>query len=115
MDRLYIRMRDLSGGRSPDANPDDVGYYTLLDLGDLSAKAFGKPFAEWLLRTVEPRSLLFELAKDSGVVLLPGTGFGGLTPAGRVSLANLNETDYAKIGKAARALIERYYLKFNSN
>lgn len=100
-------------GVAPDPNPNDVGYYTLLDLGDLSEKAFGKPFSDWLLKTVEPRSLLFELAEESGVVLLPGGGFGAQTPAGRVSLANLNEADYAKIGKAARALIEKYYKKFD--
>lgn len=99
-------------GVAPDPNPDDVGYYTLLDLADLSGKAFGKPFADWLLKTVEPRSLLFELAQDAGVVLLPGGGFGAVAPAGRVSLANLNEADYAKIGKAARALIEKYHMQF---
>ncbi|MNX51480.1 Bifunctional aspartate aminotransferase and L-aspartate beta-decarboxylase [compost metagenome] len=99
-------------GVAPDPNPNDVGYYTLLDLGDLSEKAFGKPFSDWLLKTIEPRSLLFELAEESGVVLLPGGGFGARTPAGRVSLANLNEADYAKIGKATRALIEKYYKRF---
>lgn len=99
-------------GVAPDPNPDDVGYYTLLDLSDLSAKAFGKDFADWLLKTVQPRELLFELAQESGVVLLPGGGFGALAPAGRVSLANLNEADYMKIGKAARSLIERYHDQF---
>ncbi|MNE23745.1 Bifunctional aspartate aminotransferase and L-aspartate beta-decarboxylase [compost metagenome] len=99
-------------GVAPDPNPNDVGYYTLLDLGDLSEKAFGKPFSDWLLKTIEPRSLLFELAEESGVVLLPGGGFGARTPAGRVSLANLNAADYAKIGKATRALIEKYYKRF---
>jgi aspartate 4-decarboxylase len=99
-------------GESPDPNPDDVGYYTLLDLSDLSEKAFGKPFVDWLLKTVDPRALLFELANKEGVVLLPGGGFGATSPAGRVSLANLNEVDYMKIGRAARALIEEYHAKF---
>jgi aspartate 4-decarboxylase len=99
-------------GVAPDPNPNDVGYYTLLDLADLSGKAFGKPFAKWLLKNVEPRSLLFELAQESGVVLLPGGGFGAQQPAGRVSLANLNEADYAKIGKAARSLIEAYHARY---
>lgn len=99
-------------GVMPDPNPNDVGYYTLLDLADLSGKAFGKPFAKWLLKNVEPRSLLFELAQQSGVVLLPGGGFGAQQPAGRVSLANLNEADYARIGKATRALIEKYHAAY---
>ncbi len=109
--REHALYREIGVGPTP--NPDDVGYYTLLDLADLSEKAFGKPFAEWLLANVEPRSLLFELASESGVVLLPGGGFGALTPAGRVSLANLNEADYAKIGRAARALIEKYWVRFS--
>lgn len=101
-------------GASPDPNPNDVGYYTLLDLADLSEKVYGKPFVEWLLNAVEPRELLFELAKESGIVLLPGRGFGATRPAGRVSLANLNEVDYANIGKAARGLIEKYFNQFEA-
>ena len=101
-------------GVAPDPNPNDIGYYTLLDLEDLSRKAFGQPFVDWLLKTIQPRVLLFELAKQSGVVLLPGGGFGVPTPSGRVSLANLNESDYAKIGKAARGLIEKYYAQFEA-
>ena len=99
-------------GVAPDPNPDDVGYYTLLDLADLSEKAFGKPFVDWLLKKVEPRELLFELASKEGVVLLPGGGFGATSPAGRVSLANRNEVDYAKIGRAARKMIEKYHAEF---
>ena len=99
-------------GVAPNPNPDDVGYYTLLDLEDLSGKAFGPDFVKWLMKSVEPRKLLFELAQESGVVLLPGEGFGTHKPAGRVSLANLNEADYAKIGRAARMLIEKYHAQF---
>lgn len=101
-------------GAVPEPNPNDVGYYTLLDLAELSEKVYGRPFADWLMQAVQPQELLFELARDSGIVLLPGRGFGGKRPAGRVSLANLNEADYAKIGKAARALIESYYARFAS-
>lgn len=101
-------------GVAPEHNPDDVGYYTLLDLEYLGAKAFGQDFVDWLMKTVQPTTLLFELAKESGVVLLPGGGFGTQSPAGRVSLANLNEADYVKIGRAARKLIEGYYERFKS-
>lgn len=101
-------------GVAPEHNPDDVGYYTLLDLEYLGTKAFGQDFVDWLMKTVQPTTLLFELAKESGVVLLPGGGFGTQSPAGRVSLANLNEADYVKIGRAARKLIEGYYERFKS-
>ncbi len=49
------------------------------------------------------------------VVLLPGRGFGTAHPSGRVSLANLNESDYRKIGKALRKLIEEYVERFNAD
>jgi aspartate 4-decarboxylase len=99
-------------GVAPETNPDDIGYYTLLDLENLGAKAFGQDFVDWLLQDVQPTQLLFELAKESGIVLLPGRGFGAQSPAGRVSLANLNEADYVQIGRAARNLIERYHQRF---
>ena len=47
------------------------------------------------------------------MVLLPGRGFGTRHPSGRVSLANLNEADYAKIGRSIRKLFEAYVEKYN--
>ena len=52
--------------------------------------------------------MLFRLATESGVVLLPGRGFGTLHPSGRVSLANLNEPDYIQIGATVRKLMDEY-------
>lgn len=48
------------------------------------------------------------------MVLLPGRGFGTRHPSGRVSLANLNEADYAKIGRSIRKLFESYVEKYNA-
>jgi aspartate 4-decarboxylase len=45
-------------------------------------------------------------------VLLPGMGFGTKHPSGRVSLANLNESDYRKIGRAIRKLTEEYVERY---
>jgi aspartate 4-decarboxylase len=69
---------------------------------------------DWLFKNTEPSELLFRLAREARVVLLPGLGFGTQHPSGRVSLANLNESDYRKIGKAVRKLIEEYVGKFNA-
>ncbi len=55
---------------------------------------------------------LFQLAEETGVILLRGKGFGTPHPSWRVSLANLNEYDYANIGKAIRKLAREYYEKF---
>lgn len=102
-------------GIAPDADdPNVVDYYTLLDIEVLGGKAIGPDFVKWVLASVEPNELLFHLAEDAGVVLLPGRGFGTRHPSGRVSLANLNESDYAKIGRSIRKLFEEYVEKYNA-
>ena len=75
---------------------------------------FGREFVEWLLKNTEPSELLFRLAREARVVLLPGRGFGTQHPSGRVSLANLNESDYRQIGRAMRKLIEEYVERYNA-
>ncbi len=102
-------------GIAPD-NADDpnvVDYYTLLDIEQLGGKAVGPEFVKWVLASAEPAELLFRLADEAGVVLLPGRGFGTRHPSGRVSLANLNESDYGKIGKSIRKLFEEYVERYN--
>jgi AspT/YidE/YbjL antiporter-like protein len=98
----------------PDDDENQVDYYTILDLEFLGKRAFGQEFVDWLFKNTEPSELLFRLAREARVVLLPGLGFGTQHPSGRVSLANLNESDYRKIGKAMRKLIEEYVEKFNA-
>jgi aspartate 4-decarboxylase len=96
-----------------DDDPNQVDYYTILDIEFLGERAFGREFVEWLLKNTEPSELLFRLAREAHVVLLPGKGFGTPHPSGRVSLANLNESDYRKIGRAVRKLIEDYVDRYN--
>ncbi|RZT41256.1 bifunctional aspartate transaminase/aspartate 4-decarboxylase [Cupriavidus agavae] len=102
-------------GIAPDGaeDPNVVDYYTLLDIEQLGGKAVGPEFVKWVLASAEPAELLFRLAEEAGVVLLPGRGFGTRHPSGRVSLANLNESDYQKIGKSIRKLFEEYVEQYN--
>ncbi|MEG9433763.1 bifunctional aspartate transaminase/aspartate 4-decarboxylase [Terriglobus sp. ADX1] len=102
-----------AAGLTPVHDPNDVNYYTILDLEVLGEQVYGKDFVKWMLKQFQPNELLFRLAQDSGVVLLPGRGFGTAHPSGRVSLANLNETDYIKIGQSVRKLIDEYVVKYN--
>lgn len=95
--------------------PDDcnyVDYYTLLDLEGVSKCIYGAKFASWVKKTVDPKELLFNIANETGIVMLPGSGFGTQTPAGRISLANLNEFEYAMIGRALRKMVEIYYNRY---
>src|SRR5258705_10709399 len=97
-----------------DSDVNQVDYYTIIDLEFLGNRAYGPEFVAWLFKNTEPSELLFRLAKEARVVLLPGRGFGTQHPSGRVSLANLNESDYRQIGKAVRRLMEEYGERFNS-
>lgn len=91
---------------------NSVRYYHLLDLEELAEQMYGSEFVIWMLGRLKPNEALFRLAEETGVILLPGRGFGTPHPSWRVSLANLNEYDYANIGKAIRRLSQEYYEKF---
>ncbi|GAC1036196.1 bifunctional aspartate transaminase/aspartate 4-decarboxylase [Pseudomonas sp. No.117] len=99
-------------GVAPESDPNAVDYYTLLDLEDLARKLHGDAFATWVKAKFSSGDLLFRIAKETGIVLLPGKGFGTQQPAARVSLANLNEYEYASIGRSLRAMAEQYFAEF---
>ncbi len=93
-------------------NPHAIDYYHLIDALKITTDLYGADFSQWLLKTLAPNEALFQLAESSGVVLLPGRGFGTSDPSGRVSLANLDEPDYIKIGVALRKLVDTYYARY---
>jgi aspartate 4-decarboxylase len=99
-------------GLPVETDPNAVDYYTLLDLEDVALRTYGPQFAAWVKKNVSPDDLLFRIADETGIVLLPGRGFGTQQPAGRVSLANLNEYEYANIGKALRGMVDQYHARF---
>jgi len=115
MKRIVLRRkealyRELGLPMPYDAN--SVRYYHLLDLQELAEEMYGKEFTQWMMSQMKPNQALFRLAEETGVILLPGKGFGTTDPSWRVSLANLNEYDYANIGKAIRRLAEESYQNF---
>lgn len=93
-------------------DPNSVSYYHLLDTQDIATQMYGAAFGKWLIKRLKPNEGLFRIAQASGVVLLPGKGFGTEHASGRVSLANLNEYDYANIGRALREMAAEYYEVF---
>ncbi|MDM0046957.1 bifunctional aspartate transaminase/aspartate 4-decarboxylase [Variovorax dokdonensis] len=90
-------------------DPNSVDYYHLIDGEALASQMYGRDFGKWMASRFRPNELLFRIAQKSGVVMLPGKGFGTPHASGRVSLANLNEYDYANIGRAVRELAAEYY------
>ena len=93
-------------------DPNSVHYYHLLDLKEIATQLHGEKFAHWLAQTLKPNEALFRLAEETGVILLPGRGFGTNDLSSRVSLANLNEYDYANIGKCISKLASEFYAEF---
>jgi len=108
--RYHNLYRHVGVDRSDDVN--GVDYYTLIDLEKLGEQRYGRVFADWLLANKEPTEPLARLADEGGVVLLPGQGFGTLHPSARVSLANLRDVDYARIGEVVSAILDKYHQEF---
>ncbi|MGO7186257.1 bifunctional aspartate transaminase/aspartate 4-decarboxylase, partial [Rhizobium brockwellii] len=82
------------------------------DLEDIALKLYGPEFAKWIKKKFSANELLFRIADETGIVLLPGRGFGTQQPAGRASLANLNEFEYAAIGRSLRKMADEFYEEF---
>jgi aspartate 4-decarboxylase len=95
--------------------PNDVNYYTLIDLQELGGTLYGPEFEAWFIKNELGISFLFRLAQETGVVLLPGNGFEVVDASARVSLANLTEREYASIGKFTRQALEAYYQDFRKS
>ena len=92
--------------------PDDVNYYTLIDLQEIAGNIHGPEFERWFVKQDLGTRFLFRLADETGVVLLPGKGFEVVDTSARVSLANLTDIEYAAIGKFTRQIIEEYHADF---
>ena len=71
-------------------------------------KFYGDDFVHYLKSTYNPLNVVFRLANETSLVLLNGGGFAGPKWSVRVSLANLNEADYVKIGKSIKRVLDEY-------
>jgi len=90
-------------------------YYVELDLMVWAEKEYGPDFAKFLRKNYECIDVLFRLAEHSGIVLMPGGGFGGPEWSVRVSLANLAEETYPKIGQHLRETAQAYVKEWESS
>jgi len=92
-----------------------AAYYAQLNLMVWAEKFYGPDFVSFLEENYECTDILFRLAEQSGVVLLHGGGFGGPEWSVRVSLANLPEETYAKIGGYLRQAAEGYVAEWRAS
>lgn len=89
-------------------DPYDAAYYTEFDLLEWACHYYGEEFAEYLQKNYEPVDILLRLAEESSIVLLSGGGFFGPEWSIRISLANLSDKFYSRIGEALHKILESY-------
>src|SRR5215469_10205113 len=116
--QLIVRRRyhALLDGVGLTLQEDDTraAYYIELDLMVWAEKEYGPDFAQFLQKNYQCTDVLFRLAEHCGVVLMHGGGFGGPDWSVRVSLANLAEDTYPKIGKYLRETAQGYVEEWNA-
>ena len=95
--------------------PNDVDYYSLIDLQEIGGNLYGAAFKAWFVKSNLGIGFLFRLANETGVVLLPGNGFEVIDTSARVSLANLTDAEYAAIGTFTRKVLDEYNHDFEAS
>ncbi len=116
-DICHRRMRLLYEGLGlPQPNlPYDADYYTEFDLEEWANNNYGNDFTQFLKNKYKPVDVLIRLAENSAIVLLSGGGFHGPAWSIRVSLANLKDDAYGKIGYELRKVLEQYVTEWQAS
>ncbi|HXZ24885.1 MAG TPA: bifunctional aspartate transaminase/aspartate 4-decarboxylase, partial [Nitrospiria bacterium] len=112
--RRYKALWDGLGLPAP-VDEDRASYYAELDVMVWAEKEYGPDFVTYLRKHYECTDILFRIAERSGVVLLHGGGFGGPDWSVRVSLANLPEETYPKIGQILKQAAEGYVAEWKAS
>ncbi len=115
---ICIRRKKLlfnSLGLELNENLNDACYYTQFDLLQWAQKNHGIDFANYLEQNYKPVDILFDLAKDSSIVLLGGGGFAGPEWSIRISLANLYDEAYSTIGVALKRILDDYVTEWKNS
>ncbi len=104
---LNARLAALLGPLGVEApGGKDTLYYALVDLEAVARVRHGEEGVA-RLRAADPTQVPVQLARDHGVVVLPGAGFGAPTWDVRVCLAALPAESLARIGEALVAVVDR--------
>ena len=89
-------------------DPLRADYYSEIDLLVWAKKLYGQEFADYIDKTYNPLAAVFRLASETGSVVLNGDGFDGPKWSIRVSLANLNEEDFVRLGANIRTILNQF-------
>lgn len=104
------RKKLLFDGLGLELNVDayDAAYYTHFDLLEWATTNYNVEFARYLQDNYKPVDILIRLAEQSSIVLMNGSGFGASEWSIRISLANLSDESYSKIGEILYDILGRY-------
>ena len=97
------------------ADPYDAAYYTQFDLLEWANRNYNDEFAGYLQQNYKPVDILIQLAEQSSIVLLDGSGFNAPEWSIRISLANLNDESYSKIGENLLNVLETYATRWRES
>ena len=86
-----------------------------VDIPKIARARYGNEFASYITRQYEPIDFVVRLAEEKSVVLMDGGGFDAPNMSVRVSLANLPDAAYKKIGKGISDLLGDYHKKWKSS
>lgn len=112
-----VRQKNLfnSLGLELTKDPYDAAYYTEFDLLEWAMYNYGEDFSKYLQKNHKPVDILMRLAEESSIVLLSGGGFHGPDWSIRISLANLNDECYLKIGSVLKTVLEEYVVLWKNS
>jgi aspartate 4-decarboxylase len=104
------RQKLLFDGLGLDVKKDQysAAYYTQFDLLEWASQNYGDEFAKYLKDNYKTVDVLIRLAEQSSIVLLDGSGFSGPEWSIRISLANLSDESYSRIGTVLHEVLEGY-------
>eukprot|EP01105_Mastigella_eilhardi_P021698 TRINITY_DN527_c0_g1_i5.p1 TRINITY_DN527_c0_g1~~TRINITY_DN527_c0_g1_i5.p1 ORF type:complete len:559 (+),score=173.76 TRINITY_DN527_c0_g1_i5:103-1779(+) len=111
---LRERWTNLFGGLglpAPDS-PLLTRYYALINLKNLADTKHGKEFSEWFSSNCTTYQFLKTLAETYFTVCLPGKKFYGPEWSIRISIANVNADDCARVGRNVALLLDFYHEAF---
>lgn len=89
-------------------DPFDACYYTQFDLLEWAGQNYNDELVKYLQENYKPVDVLIRLAEQSSIVLLSSSGFQGPEWAIRISLANLNDECYSKVGQVLHNVLKDY-------
>ncbi len=95
----------------PNIQDTSTDYYSLIHIPQVTEHLYGAKARAYLEKNYNYLEFLFHLARVYHIVLLPGNGFGSEDWRVRVSLANLADEAYVKIGEGIHACIQDFVAK----